>query len=217
MTKVEEPTDTEGIVTFEDMIREFRDAFGLPTPYVGEDRQSRKILQATMIYSELLEFLVAEEQQDRVEMLDALVDTAYVLNGTFLELGFPVPDTSSWAHYVSVQNDRPMDFPEREIAISGLATTFYLGQPGMSDLTIARMLTKIQHVVSVLLRNCGFENVFYDAFVEVHRSNMSKLGEDGKPIYNTMGKVQKGPGFTPPDLTQFFKPSMEIVEPEVSA
>jgi len=37
-------------------------------------------------------------------------------------------------------------------------------------------------------------------FAEVHRSNMSKLGADGKPIYREDGKVLKGPGYTPPDV-----------------
>ena len=37
-------------------------------------------------------------------------------------------------------------------------------------------------------------------FAEVHRSNMSKLGEDGKPIYREDGKVLKGPNFSEPDL-----------------
>jgi len=37
-------------------------------------------------------------------------------------------------------------------------------------------------------------------FKEVHRSNMSKLGEDGKPIRNEHGKVMKGPNYSPPDL-----------------
>lgn len=41
------------------------------------------------------------------------------------------------------------------------------------------------------------------AFHEVHRSNMSKLGEDGKPIKRDDGKVLKGPNFTPPDLTPY--------------
>lgn len=35
---------------------------------------------------------------------------------------------------------------------------------------------------------------------EVHRSNMSKLGDDGKPILREDGKILKGPNFTPPDL-----------------
>lgn len=37
-------------------------------------------------------------------------------------------------------------------------------------------------------------------FKEVHRSNMSKLGEDGKPIYREDGKVLKGPNYSEPNL-----------------
>ena len=40
-------------------------------------------------------------------------------------------------------------------------------------------------------------------FNEVQNSNMSKLGEDGKPIYNNSGKVMKGPKYFKPDLTKF--------------
>ncbi len=42
-------------------------------------------------------------------------------------------------------------------------------------------------------------------FEEVQRSNMSKLGEDGKPIYNEKGKVMKGPKYFQPDLSKFVK------------
>ena len=40
-------------------------------------------------------------------------------------------------------------------------------------------------------------------FKEVQSSNMSKLGADGKPIYNEKGKVMKGPNYFKPDLTKF--------------
>ena len=40
-------------------------------------------------------------------------------------------------------------------------------------------------------------------FDEVQNSNMSKLGNDGKPIYNESGKVMKGPGYFKPDLSKF--------------
>jgi len=40
-------------------------------------------------------------------------------------------------------------------------------------------------------------------FKEVQNSNMSKLGEDGKPIYNESGKVMKGPKYFKPNLTKF--------------
>ena len=40
-------------------------------------------------------------------------------------------------------------------------------------------------------------------FKEVQRANMSKLGKDGKPIYNEKGKVMKGPNYSAPNLKQF--------------
>ena len=42
-------------------------------------------------------------------------------------------------------------------------------------------------------------------FQEVQNSNMSKLGKDGKPIYNEFGKVMKGPDYFKPDLSKFIK------------
>ena len=42
-------------------------------------------------------------------------------------------------------------------------------------------------------------------FDEVQQSNMSKLGDDGKPIYNDEGKVMKGPKYFKPDLNKFLK------------
>jgi predicted HAD superfamily Cof-like phosphohydrolase len=43
---------------------------------------------------------------------------------------------------------------------------------------------------------------FEDAFKEVHRSNMSKLGEDGRPVKRPDGKVLKGPNYREADMTQ---------------
>ena len=40
-------------------------------------------------------------------------------------------------------------------------------------------------------------------FEEVQNSNMSKLGDDGKPIYNESGKVMKGPKYFKPNLSKF--------------
>ncbi len=43
------------------------------------------------------------------------------------------------------------------------------------------------------------------SFDEVQKSNMSKLGLDGKPIYNEKGKVMKGPNYFLPDFSKLFK------------
>jgi predicted HAD superfamily Cof-like phosphohydrolase len=44
-----------------------------------------------------------------------------------------------------------------------------------------------------------------DVYREVHRSNMSKLGEDGKPIYREDGKVLKGPNYSPANVEKILK------------
>ena len=43
-----------------------------------------------------------------------------------------------------------------------------------------------------------------EALNRVHESNMSKLDEDGNPIYRDDGKVLKGPNYKPPDLSDLF-------------
>ena len=43
-----------------------------------------------------------------------------------------------------------------------------------------------------------------EVFEEVHKSNMSKLGDDGRPIYREDGKVMKGPNYKPANVEQFF-------------
>jgi len=48
-------------------------------------------------------------------------------------------------------------------------------------------------------------------FQEVQDSNMSKLGLDGKPIYNDKGKVMKGPNYFKPDLNKFILWWKEII------
>ena len=61
-------------------------------------------------------------------------------------------------------------------------------------------LCDLQYVLDGAKLALGFHKVFDAAFAEVHRSNMSKLGEDGRPIYREDGKVMKGPNYSPPNL-----------------
>lgn len=66
-------------------------------------------------------------------------------------------------------------------------------------------LIDLQYVLDGAFLQLGFASVKDAAFAEVHRSNMSKLGADGKPIRRADGKVLKGPNYTPPNLEQFVK------------
>lgn len=67
-------------------------------------------------------------------------------------------------------------------------------------------LVDLQYVLDGAFLSLGLHNVKDIAFNEVHRSNMSKLGEDGRPIRRQEdGKVMKGPNYFKPDLAQFIK------------
>ena len=115
-------------------VTDFHEAFKLniqqkPTVYIGEDR---KLLRYKLMREENEEYLEAANNNDLVEVADALGDMLYILCGTIIE-------------------------------------------HGMQD--------KIEEV-----------------FNEIQRSNMSKLGEDGKPIYREDGKVLKVPNYFKPDI-----------------
>ena len=71
-------------------------------------------------------------------------------------------------------------------------------------------LIDIQYVLDGAFLSFGMQHVKTAAFDEVHRSNMSKLGADGKPIRRESdGKVMKGPDYFKPDLAQFIDAKKE--------
>ena len=73
-----------------------------------------------------------------------------------------------------------------------------VGIEGMDIVEIADALTDILYVVYGAGHAFGID--LDTCYTEVHRSNMSKLGEDGKPIYREDGKVMKGPDYFHPNL-----------------
>lgn len=120
-------------------VKEFHQAFGLgvsETPK-GDLGESKNMLRYNLMKEENEEYLEAVQNDDKIEIADALGDMLYILCGTIIEHG-------------------------------------------------------LQHKI---------EEVFY----EIQRSNMSKLGEDGKPIYREDGKVMKGPNYFKPDFSLILK------------
>ncbi len=120
-------------------VHEFHTAFKLgmnstPVAHIGEDRN---MLRFNLMKEENEEYLEAAQNNDLVEVADALGDMLYILCGTIIE-------------------------------------------HGMQDKILA-------------------------VFNEIQRSNMSKLGEDGKPIYREDGKVLKGPNYFKPNIGEILK------------
>ena len=68
---------------------------------------------------------------------------------------------------------------------------------------IADALTDILYVTYGA--GCAYGFDLDKCFKEVQRANMSKLGKDGKPIFNENGKVMKGPNYSEPNLKQFIE------------
>jgi len=104
-------------------------------------------------------------------------------------------------------NDEPVDMLERRIdRLWYLRASLHKEEwdelcRAMDDNDLVEVADAICDLIYVL---CGtavsFGIPLDECFAEVQRSNMSKLGFDGKPIVRDDGKILKGPDFTPPDL-----------------
>jgi predicted HAD superfamily Cof-like phosphohydrolase len=117
-------------------VKEFHQAFGIgfsETPK-GDLGENKNILRFNLMKEENEEYLEAVQNDDQIEIADALGDMLYILCGTIIEHG-------------------------------------------------------LQHKIEAV-------------FDEIQRSNMSKLDEDGKPIYREDGKVVKGPNYFKPDFSE---------------
>jgi predicted HAD superfamily Cof-like phosphohydrolase len=109
----------------------FHEVFGCPiADRLGLPDHEARGLRQRLLREEYEEYMEAEEQNDLVEIADALGDMIYIICGTALAYGIPLPQV----------------------------------------------------------------------FAEIQRSNMSKLGADGKPMHRADGKILKGPNYTPPDI-----------------
>jgi predicted HAD superfamily Cof-like phosphohydrolase len=77
----------------------------------------------------------------------------------------------------------------------------YLDAALRGDLVeVADALGDILYILCGTLLKHGLEHKIHEVFREIQRSNMSKLGEDGRPIYREDGKVLKGPAYFRPDI-----------------
>ena len=82
----------------------------------------------------------------------------------------------------------------------------YLQAAKEGDLTeIADAVGDMLYILCGTIISHGFQDKIEALFDEIQRSNMSKLGIDGKPIYREDGKVLKGPNYFKPDIRKILK------------
>lgn len=107
-------------------------------------------------------------------------------------------------------NDKPLDFSFEaaddnsflyELRIELIREEYHELLSAHEGEDICEFADAICDLVYVLVGTAVSYGIPFDrCFAEVQRSNMSKLGEDGKPIVREDGKILKGPNFSPPDL-----------------
>jgi predicted HAD superfamily Cof-like phosphohydrolase len=77
----------------------------------------------------------------------------------------------------------------------------YLDACKKGDLVeIADALGDMMYILCGTILSHGLQHKIEEVFEEIQKSNMSKLGSDGKPIYREDGKVMKGPNYFKPDI-----------------
>ena len=69
---------------------------------------------------------------------------------------------------------------------------------------VADALGDMLYILCGTIIEHGMSDIIEDVFDEIQKSNMSKLGADGKPIYRKDGKVMKGPNYFKPNFSKFF-------------
>ena len=147
------------------LVKEFYIAFGQQEFLKKEMTDERMKLRERLFDEELTEYNIAERENNKVEMLDAVCDMYYIHIGTLLEL-----------YKGNVEAVRNVIFFEKD--------------------------EESELIFKKVLKN-EFNDVFVKAFEEVHRSNMSKLDENGKSIFREDGKILKGKNYFRPNLKQF--------------
>ena len=69
---------------------------------------------------------------------------------------------------------------------------------------VADALGDMLYILCGTIITHGMQNIIDDVFDEIQKSNMSKLDNEGKPIYRDDGKVLKGPNYFKPNIRKFF-------------
>jgi predicted HAD superfamily Cof-like phosphohydrolase len=81
----------------------------------------------------------------------------------------------------------------------------YLEAANNNDMIeVADALGDMLYILCGTIIEHGMQDLIEDVFDEIQKSNMSKLGPNGNPIYREDGKVMKGPNYFKPNFSKFF-------------
>lgn len=187
-----------------ELVTEFHKIFGHsigtePTVDVPESA-----LRIKMINSEFIELFDAAFLGDKVEMADGLGDIAYLVEGSALVWGLGPVELVKYGSEVGVGNLSLYLHHTFLLLIEAVNT---------QDVEYVRvLLSVIKSVCYSMADKLGYD--LDEVIAAIHKSNLTKLGEDGKPIYilegDEAGKVAKGPNYVTPtaDITEILSRSL---------
>ena len=142
--------------------------------------------------------------------------TEYDVRVFFLEDGEPDGYISDKELLVAAKTRLELDVTSTLNTLLDAAALDMAGLSGKNASPLAiyhRLMCSMTFLTERILRvaeTLGIDIV--SVFNEVHASNMSKLGEDGRPIYREDGKVLKGPNYRKPDLTKFIEGREDVAK-----
>lgn len=168
------------------MVSEWNDKFG------NEDNRKYGLTLAG-VREELDELRDAIAAGDRVAVIDALTDAQYFLDHSFLSSRIEkMQEAAPTGRVKDASNVIAHAHRESEQVAKALAVKDEFGA--------GVMMNYLQYLLNVLYAHFDLLQHKQRAFEEVHRSNMSKLGENGEVLRRADGKVLKGPNWSPPNL-----------------
>lgn len=211
-----------------DYVREFHKIFGHPvldTPTFATPREDR-LLRSKLILEEASETYEADKDNDLVEIADGLADTIWVTYGAALAHGVNL-DASFGNTEFTPSEILKIVFKRQGRKVRPKPTLHVIGRKGLTRGINAGAVAyskyiletpdskgdpdRIRSLLTTIVSSCYFASYSYgidiDEILEiVYRSNMSKLGADGKPLLGKgedvdgypLNKVLKGPDFFEP-------------------
>ena len=202
------------------LVREFHETYGQPIRTEPVFDIPELVMRSKLILEEASEFWEANQNNDLIEMADALADLVYVCYGAAITHGIDLDrsfggssespaDLLRTIHKKSRQKVRTtptLAVLTRKSIASGLNKSAVAYSNYVMTVDKAEGDTdQLRSILTTLVSSAYFASFSFginldEVLAEVQRSNMSKLGEDGKPIYREDGKVLKGPNFFNPNI-----------------
>ena len=110
------------------------------------------------------------------------------------------PDTSVGADTIALRHRLMAEENEEylEAALAGDA------------IEVADALGDMMYILCGTILSHGMQHIIEEIFEEIQASNMSKLGEDGQPIYREDGKVMKGPNYFKPNISDIVEKHLKV-------